>query len=51
VYCPPNVEEKKKRAPIHVTQADVERAYQEVKKLQRLIECGKSMSRILTNTS
>ncbi len=37
---------KKKRAPIHVTLSDVERAYKKVEEFQRLIERGKTPEQI-----
>ena len=38
--------EDKKRAPIHVTLADVERAYRKVEQLQRLLKRGKTPEEI-----
>ncbi len=37
---------KKKRAPIHVTLSDVERAYKKVEEFNRLIERGKTREQI-----
>jgi hypothetical protein len=37
---------KKKRAPIHVTLSDVERAYKKVEEFNRLIERGKTSEQI-----
>jgi len=37
---------KKKRAPIHITLSDVERAYKKVEEFQRLIERGKTTEQI-----
>lgn len=37
---------KKKRAPIHVTLSDVERAYKKVEEFNRLIERGKTKEQI-----
>ena len=37
---------KKKRAPIHVTLSDVERAYKNVEEFNRLIERGKTREQI-----
>ena len=38
---------KKKRAPIHVTLSDVERAYKKVEEFNRLIERGKTKEQII----
>ena len=38
--------EKEKRAPIHITLADIERAYKKVEEFQRLIERGKTPEQI-----
>ena len=40
------VVKKRKRAPIHVTLSDVERAYKKVEEFQRLIEQGKTPEQI-----
>jgi len=40
------IEKKKKRAPIHVTLSDVERAYKKVEEFNRLIERGKTREQI-----
>jgi len=37
---------KKKRAPIHVTLSDVERAYKKVEEFNRLLERGKTREQI-----
>lgn len=37
---------KKKRAPIHVTLSDVERAYKKVEEFDRLIQRGKTREQI-----
>jgi len=37
---------KKKRAPIHITLSDVERAYKKVEEFNRLIERGKTREQI-----
>ena len=37
---------KKKRAPINITLADIERAYKKVEEFQRLIERGKTPEQI-----
>lgn len=37
---------KRKRAPIHVTLSDIERAYKKVAEFQRLIERGKTPEQI-----
>lgn len=37
---------KKKRAPIHVTLSDVERAYKKVEEFNRLIKRGKTREQI-----
>ena len=39
-------QKKEKRAPIHITRADVERAYKKVEEFQRLIERGKTPEQI-----
>jgi len=39
-------EEKRKRAPIHISLADIERAYKDVEKFRRLIERGKTPEQI-----
>ena len=39
-------EKKVKRAPIHITLADIERAYKKVEEFQRLIERGKTPEQI-----
>jgi hypothetical protein len=39
-------QKKGKRAPIHITLADIERAYKKVEEFQRLIERGKTPERI-----
>jgi hypothetical protein len=38
--------EKKKQAPIHITLADIERAYKKVEEFQRLIARGKTPEQI-----
>ncbi|MHA1489887.1 MAG: hypothetical protein ACTSRI_09545 [Promethearchaeota archaeon] len=40
------IKEDKKRAPIHVTLADVERAYKKVEQFQRLLKRGKTTEQI-----
>lgn len=37
---------KKERAPIHITKADVERAYKKVEDFRRLVERGKTPEQI-----
>ena len=37
---------KRKKAPIHITRADVERAYKKVEEFKRLVERGKSPEQI-----
>jgi len=39
-------QKKAERAPIHITHADIERAYKKVKDFQRLIERGKTPEQI-----
>ena len=39
-------QKKERRAPIHITLADVERAYKKVEEFQRLIERGKTPEQI-----
>ncbi len=39
-------ENKRKRAPVHVTLADIERAYKKVEEFQRLVKRGKSPEQI-----
>jgi len=39
-------QKKAKRAPIHITLADIERAYKKVEEFQRLIERGKTPEQI-----
>ncbi|KKK40693.1 hypothetical protein LCGC14_0555930 [marine sediment metagenome] len=39
-------QKKEKRAPIHITLSDVERAYKKVEEFQRLIERGKTPEQI-----
>jgi hypothetical protein len=39
-------EEKKKRAPIHITIADIERAYKNVEEFKRLLKRGKTREQI-----
>ncbi len=39
-------QKKLKRAPIHITLADIERAYKKVEEFQRLIERGKTPEQI-----
>ncbi len=39
-------QKKAKRDPIHITLADVERAYKKVEEFQRLIERGKTPEQI-----
>lgn len=41
--------EKQKRAPIHVTLSDVERAYKKVEEFNRLIEQGKTKEQIFND--
>ena len=40
------IKKKRERAPIHITSADLERAYKKVKEFQRLIERGKTPEQI-----
>ena len=40
------IKEDKKRAPIHLTLADVERAYKKVEQFQRLLKRGKTTEQI-----
>jgi hypothetical protein len=37
---------KRKRAPIHITEADINRAYRKVEEFKRLIERGKTPEQI-----
>ncbi len=39
-------QEKRERAPIHITIADIERAYKKVEEFQRLLERGKTKEQI-----
>ncbi len=39
-------QKKAKRAPIHITLADIERAYKKVEEFQRLIRRGKTPEQI-----
>ncbi len=39
-------QKKLKRAPIHITLADIDRAYKKVEEFQRLIERGKTPEQI-----
>ena len=39
-------QKKEKRAPIHITRTDVERAFKKVEEFQRLIERGKTPEQI-----
>lgn len=39
-------EKKRKRAPIHVTLADIERAYRKTEEFQRLVKRGKTPEKI-----
>ena len=41
--------EEKKRAPIHITEADVKRAYKKVEEFQRLLKRGKTKEQILND--
>ncbi len=39
-------QEKRERAPIHITIADIERAYKKVEEFQRLLKRGKTKEQI-----
>jgi hypothetical protein len=39
-------QDKRERAPIHITLADIERAYKKVEEFQRLIDRGKTPEQI-----
>lgn len=39
-------QEKREKAPIHITIADIERAYKKVEEFQRLLEKGKTKEQI-----
>lgn len=41
--------EEEKRAPIHISEADVKRAYKKVEEFQRLLKRGKTKEQILND--